>query len=43
MLKDFFTDFKTAIDELSIDFTLTLIYPRQWNIAKKIASNSRKY
>lgn len=42
MLKDFFSDFKTAINELATDFALLLFHPRQWNIAKKIASNSRK-
>lgn len=42
MLKEFFTDFKTAINELSTDFALSLIHPRQWKIAKIIASNSIK-
>lgn len=42
MLKDFFTDFIIAVDEVFTDITLSLIYPTQWKIAKKIASNGKK-
>lgn len=42
MLKDFFADFKVAVNDLSIDFVLTLIHPRQWTIAKIIAGSKNR-
>lgn len=44
-MKEFFEDLKTAIKEIYEDISLVILtwfYPDEWNIAKKIASSSKK-